>query len=103
MDGNKRGVFCFRSTPLQRRRRPKQLHTTHTMDSIYGFTFDYKKNWIRNITFTLIYAFAFNAFNLLYFSAELPLAALLINVTSAILNAVAFIYLFKRFIQNSSA
>jgi hypothetical protein len=53
--------------------------------------------------FTLIYAFAFNAFNLLYFSAELPLAALLINATSAILNAVAFIYLFKLLIQNSSA
>jgi hypothetical protein len=45
--------------------------------------------------FTLIYAFTFNAFNLTYFAEYLPFTALIINALSAILNATAFIYLFK--------
>lgn len=45
--------------------------------------------------FTLTYAFSFNAFNLTYFSADLPSAALTINAISAVLNIAAFIYLFK--------
>ncbi len=51
--------------------------------------------------FTLIYAFSFNAFNILYFSAELPLAALIINAVSAIIDAFVFIYLFKTLLQNT--
>ncbi|MGD6933942.1 MAG: hypothetical protein ACQCN5_07045 [Candidatus Bathyarchaeia archaeon] len=51
--------------------------------------------------FTLIYAFSYNAFNLIYYSVDLPFAALIINALSAILNAVAFIYLFKTLIQNT--
>ncbi len=50
--------------------------------------------------FTLIYAFSFNAFNIIYFSADLPFAALLINAISAVINAVAFIYLFATIMQN---
>jgi len=51
--------------------------------------------------FTLIYAFSFNAFNLIYFSNALPFAALIINTASLILNAAAFIYLFKVLLQSS--
>ncbi len=51
-------------------------------------------------TFTLIYAFSFNAFNIIYFSADLPFAALLINAVSAVINAVAFIYLLATIMQN---
>ena len=51
--------------------------------------------------FALIYAFSFNAFNLIYFSADLPTAALIINITSAILNAVASICLLKIVLKNS--
>ena len=40
-------------------------------------------------TFTLIYAFAFNTFNVIYY------ALYLLNGTSAIINAVAIIYMFK--------
>ena len=52
--------------------------------------------------FTLIYAFAFNSFNIIYFSAELPLTALLINITSAIINATVFVYLFRMLLQKCS-
>jgi len=52
-------------------------------------------------TFTLIYAFSFNAFNLIYFSNALPFVALIINTLSLILNAASFIYLFKVLLQRS--
>ncbi len=52
--------------------------------------------------FTLIYAFAFNAFNLIYFSADLPFSALLINAISAVINAIAFVVLFRSLLQKSS-
>ena len=45
-------------------------------------------------TFTLIYAFSFNAFNVIYF------AAYVLNGTSAIINAAATIYMFVSIFQN---
>jgi len=45
-------------------------------------------------TFTLIYAFAFNAFNVLYYSIYL------LNGTSAIINAVATVYMFISIFSN---
>jgi carbon starvation protein CstA len=45
-------------------------------------------------TFTLIYAFAFNAFNVLYYSIYL------LNGTSAIINAVAIVYMFISIFSN---
>ncbi len=50
--------------------------------------------------FTLIYAFSFNAFNLIYFYATLPESALLINGISAIFNAVGFSYLLFALTKN---
>jgi hypothetical protein len=44
--------------------------------------------------FTLIYAFAFNAFNIMYFQIYL------LNGISAILNAVAIIYMFFSVFKN---
>jgi hypothetical protein len=40
-------------------------------------------------TFTLIYAFAFNTFNIIYYSIYL------LNGLSAIINAIATVYIFK--------
>ena len=45
--------------------------------------------------FTLIYAFSFNAFNLIY------LGVYLLNGVSAVLNAVAFIYMLAVTVRNS--
>ncbi len=47
-------------------------------------------------TFSLTYAFAFNAFNVIYFY---PTATLL-NGTSAIINSIAIVYMFKSILQN---
>jgi len=47
-------------------------------------------------TFSLNYAFAFNAFNVIYFH---PTATTL-NGTSAIINAIAIVYLFKNIFEN---
>jgi hypothetical protein len=46
-------------------------------------------------TFTLIYAFSFNAFNVIYFPQVIVL-----NGTSAIINAVATIYMFITIFKN---
>ncbi len=42
--------------------------------------------------FTLVYAFAFNAFNLLYFGPSIAL----LNGVSAVVNAVAIVYMLIR-------
>jgi hypothetical protein len=68
---------------------------------IYLFTFITKKIGIAIAIFALIYVFSFNAFNIIYYSAILSSAELLINLTSIILTAVGFIYLFKTLLQNS--
>jgi hypothetical protein len=47
-------------------------------------------------TFSLIYAFSFNAFNVIYFS---PFTTLL-NGTSALINAIAIVYMFKSIFEN---
>lgn len=47
-------------------------------------------------TFSLVYAFAFNAFNLIYFSPQ----AMLLNGISAIINAIAIIYMFRAISTN---
>jgi hypothetical protein len=62
-----------------------------------------KKTGYAVSIFTLIYAFCFNAFNIIYFSADLPFAALLINIASAAINAVAFIYLFKTLLKTAES
>ncbi len=49
-------------------------------------------------TFAVIYAFSFNAFNLIYFG--LPIVVL--NGTSAIINGAVAIYLFVRIANNKS-
>ena len=46
-------------------------------------------------TFTVIYAFSFNAFNVIYFPP-----ARLLNGVSAIINAVAVVYIFKNIFAN---
>lgn len=70
--------------------------------SIAALLFTRKTGYALSI-FALIYAFSFNAFNVIYFSADLPFAALIVNLVSAILNVVAFIYLFKLLLQNNSS
>jgi len=45
--------------------------------------------------FTLIYAFSFNAFNVIYYPEVIVL-----NGTSAIINAVAIVYMFTSIFQN---
>ncbi len=50
--------------------------------------------------FALIYAFCFNAFNLIYFYSTLPEGALLINGVSALINAIAFTYLLHALTKN---
>ena len=45
-------------------------------------------------TFTLIYAFAFNTFNVIYFSIYL------LNGTSAVINIIAVIYMFRIIFAN---
>jgi hypothetical protein len=47
-------------------------------------------------TFTLIYAFSFNSFNLVYFFVHV----FLLNGLSAIINAVAIAYLFQCIFKN---
>ncbi len=53
--------------------------------------FTMKKLGAAAATFSLIYMFSFNAFNVIYFS---PFATTL-NGTSAIINAIATVYMFK--------
>ncbi len=55
-----------------------------------------RKAGVALATFSLTYAFAFNAFNVIYFH---PTATLL-NGTSAIINGIAIVYLFKSILQN---
>jgi hypothetical protein len=45
-------------------------------------------------TFSLTYAFCFNAFNVIYYSVYL------LNGTSAIINAIAIIYMFRSIFDN---
>jgi hypothetical protein len=47
-------------------------------------------------TFTLIYAFSFNAFNVIYYPQ-----VFLLNGTSALINGIAIIYMFKSIFANS--
>ncbi len=47
-------------------------------------------------TFSLVYAFAFNAFNVIYFYPQ----ASLLNSTSAIINTIAIIYMFRAISTN---
>ncbi len=47
------------------------------------------------VTFVLVYAFSFNAFNVIYF----PNTSLL-NGVSAVINAIAFIYMFASIYRN---
>ncbi len=47
-------------------------------------------------TFSLIYAFSFNAFNVIYFY---PFSTLL-NGASAVVNAIAIVYMFKNIFGN---
>ncbi len=47
-------------------------------------------------TFSLTYAFAFNAFNVIYFHP----AATLLNGSSAIINCIATAYMFRSILQN---
>lgn len=47
------------------------------------------------VTFTLTYSFAFNTFNFIYFSTMR-----LLNGTSAIINAIAIVYMFKSIFEN---
>ncbi len=58
--------------------------------SIVGFA-TMRKIGAAFATFSLTYAFAFNAFNVIYFYP----ATTLLNGTSAILNAIAIVYMFK--------
>jgi hypothetical protein len=53
-----------------------------------------KKYGAAFATFTLIYAFSFNAFNAIYFGLYL------LNVPSAIINAVAAVYMFISIFKN---
>jgi hypothetical protein len=52
--------------------------------------------------FTVVFAFAFNTFNIIYFSAELPVAALLINSVSAVINLAVFMFLLKALLQKGN-
>jgi hypothetical protein len=64
--------------------------------SIGGLLF-IKKYGAAIATFTLIYAFSFNAFNLIYYGA--PIA--LLNGLSAIINGAAVVYMLFSLVQNS--
>jgi hypothetical protein len=55
-----------------------------------------RKDGAAFATFSLTYAFAFNAFNIIYFH---PTATLL-NGTSAIINGIAIAYMFRGILQN---
>jgi hypothetical protein len=66
--------------------------------SIVGLLF-LGKYGIAISAFTLTYAFAFNAFNLLYFGSSIAL----LNGVSAIVNAFAIIYVLKSLVKEKSA
>ena len=66
--------------------------------SIAGLIF-LKKYGAAIATFTLIYAFSFNAFNLIYFGASIAL----LNGVSAIINATAAFYMLFSLAQNSGS
>ena len=54
-----------------------------------------KKIGVALATFSLIYAFSFNAFNVIYFPD-----VRLLNGVSAIINAIAIVYMFISIFQN---
>jgi hypothetical protein len=49
--------------------------------------------------FALIYAFSFNAFNIIYFGSSIAL----LNGVSAVINAIAIIYVLNSLVQEKSA
>ena len=55
-----------------------------------------KKYGAAIATFTLIYAFSFNAFNLIYFGSSVAV----LNGASAIINGAATFYMLFRLVQN---
>jgi hypothetical protein len=54
-----------------------------------------EENWRAITLFTLIYAFSFNAFNVIYYSEVIVL-----NGLSAIINAAAIVSMFTIIFQN---
>lgn len=58
-----------------------------------------KRYGISVATFTLIYAFSFNAFNLIYFGLTIAL----LNGISAIINATAAIYLLINMVRDRNS